>query len=355
MTDAPLSSQKAAKMSLKSGEASGREVLIVERLAKSYGERILFENLSFTIERGERVGVVGPNGAGKSTLIKLLIGREEATFGMVRLGHNVSTGYFAQDVADLDLDRSVLENMLDMGGLTAEEARTFLGRFLFTGEDVFRTVRSMSGGEKNKLSLAQITYMRPNLLILDEPTNHLDLVSREALGAMLSGYDGALILVSHDRHLLGQVTQRTIEVSDGHAAVYDVGYAEYRQMAHRGGAGGLGAMQHGGTAGARSGSAGPTGRATNNGSGSSDLDRLRAMNAHQISKERQRAKLRLDEAEKSVAALEAELAEIIAGLSRPSSEAVDLARKHGEVLVQLEEAIAAWESAATYADLATGI
>ncbi len=129
MTEAPLSAQKTAKMSIKAGFASGREVLMVERLGKKYGERTLFDNLTFTIERGDRVGVVGPNGAGKSTLIKVIMGREDATSGSARLGHNVSTGYFAQDVADLDLDRSVLENMLDMGGLTAEEARTYLGRF----------------------------------------------------------------------------------------------------------------------------------------------------------------------------------------------------------------------------------
>ena len=108
------------------------------------------------------------------------------------------------------------------------EARTHLGRFLFTGDDVFRPVRLLSGGEKNKLVLAQLTWLKPNLLILDEPTNHLDLDSREALGQMLREYDGTLLLVSHDRYLLDQVTTHTLEVADGHARLYDLGYQEYR-------------------------------------------------------------------------------------------------------------------------------
>jgi ATP-binding cassette subfamily F protein 3 len=351
LTEAPLSSQKSARMSLKSATQSGREVLVAERLAKAYGDRTLFENLTFTIERGDKVGVVGPNGAGKSTLIRVLMGQEDATFGMVQLGHNVTTGYFAQDVAGLDLDRSVLENMLDMGGLTAEAARTFLGKFLFTGDDVFRPVRSMSGGEKNKLSLAQITYVQPNLLILDEPTNHLDLESREALGKMLQSYDGALLLVSHDRYLLGQVTQRTIEVADGRATVYEAPYGEHKSKA---------TILANGTASRSNGKVakneknGRSGDANGN-SPESELDRLRAMNAHQLSKERQKAKTKLEQAEGLVASLEDELDEIVSALSRPSDEAVDLARRHGEVQIQLEEAIGEWESAQEYLDAAMAL
>jgi ATP-binding cassette subfamily F protein 3 len=350
MTEAPLSSAKAAKMSLKSGLQSGREVLIVERLAKAYGERTLFENLTFTIERGERVGVVGPNGAGKSTLIKLIMGREDATFGMVRLGHNVTTGYFAQDVEGLDQDRSVLENMLDVGGLTAEEARTFLGRFLFTGEDVFRPVKSLSGGEKNKLSLAQITFMQPNLLILDEPTNHLDLESREALGKMLQGYDGALILVSHDRYLLSQVTKRTLEVTDGRATAYNTPYGEHRNASNLV----SGKSSNGRNSGYSDGNGQ---KSAQNGAAneSSELDKLRGMNAHQLSKERLKARTRLDEAELNVTNLEAELDEIVSALSRPSDDAIELARRHGEVQELLAQALVDWEQAQTYADFALSL
>jgi ATP-binding cassette subfamily F protein 3 len=354
MTEAPLSAQKSAKMSLKSALASGREALVIERLKKAYGERVLFESLTVTIERGERIGVVGPNGAGKSTLIKVIVGREDANFGIVRLGHNVTTGYFAQDVADLDLDRSVLENMLDMGGMTAEEARTFLGRFLFTGDDVFRPVSSLSGGEKNKLSLAQITYMRPNLLILDEPTNHLDLESREALGKMLQGYDGALILVSHDRYLLDQVTQRTIEVKDGQATVYDVPYGEYRQLSSR-----AQPRDHAASP-TRLGQSSSRAQSRDHVVSCSDaaeavLLRLEAMNFRELSKERTRAKARLDAAETAVDALESELDEIVAGLSRPSDQAVELAKRHGEVQLNLEQAITAWEQAQEYLDLVMGV
>ncbi len=308
-------------MTIRAGEASGREVLMTERLAKKFGDRTLFDNLTVTIERGERVGVVGPNGAGKSTLIKVLMDREDATSGMVRLGHNVTTGYFAQDVADLDLDRSVLENMLDMGGLTAEAARTYLGRFLFSGEDVFRPVRSLSGGEKNKLSLAQITYMQPNLLILDEPTNHLDLESREALGQMLQGYDGALILVSHDRYLLEQVTKRTVEVAEGHARVFEAPYEEYRRLREKsalpqpsanGNGNGKQSSVNGASATHSNGNA-----AHANGAPNPALDKLRAMNAHQLSKERRRAQADLDAAEGKVAMLEEELSQIVTALVPP--------------------------------------
>ncbi len=358
MTDAPLSGQKSAKMTIRAGEASGREVLMTERLAKKFGDRTLFDNLTVTIERGERVGVVGPNGAGKSTLIKVLMDREDATSGMVRLGHNVTTGYFAQDVADLDLDRSVLENMLDMGGLTAEAARTYLGRFLFSGEDVFRPVRSLSGGEKNKLSLAQITYMQPNLLILDEPTNHLDLESREALGQMLQGYDGALILVSHDRYLLEQVTKRTVEVAEGHARVFEAPYEEYRRLREKialpqpsanGNGNGKQSSVNGASATHSNGNAAHANDAPN-----PALDKLRTMNAHQLSKERRRAQADLDAAEGKVAMLEEELSQIVTALSRPSDDAVTLAKRHGEVQISLEQAIVAWEEAQTYADIATG-
>jgi ATPase subunit of ABC transporter with duplicated ATPase domains len=167
---------------------------------------------------------------------------------------------------------------------------------------------------------------------------------------MLNGYDGALILVSHDRYLLGQVTQRTVEVADGGARVVNVGYTEYRQKSMRA-AGQAGSFD---PARGRIDAGGGKRVAAVEPAAITDLDRLRAMNSHQLSKERVRARARVSEAEQMVEKLEAELSEIIAGLSRPSGEAVDLARRHGEVQLKLEEAIAAWEAAATYADLAEG-
>src|SRR5205085_9792843 len=207
--------------------------VILDNVAKRYGQRTLFENVTALIRRGERVGIVGPNGAGKSTLIKILLGRETPTEGMVRLGASVTVGYFAQDTSDLDLDATVLENMLDVAEMKPEQARTHLGKFLFTGDDAFRQTRLLSGGEKNKLALAQLTYLRPNLLILDEPTNHLDLDSRQALGEMLNNYDGTLLLVSHDRYLLNQVTTHILEIADGKATLFEGAYDKFRAWKER--------------------------------------------------------------------------------------------------------------------------
>ncbi len=219
---------KVVKLGIKPTQLSGNEVVILDGLGKRFGDRVLFENVTGLIRRGERVGIIGPNGAGKSTLIKVLLGRETPTSGSARLGASVTVGYFAQDTSDLDLDATVLENMMAVGEMEPVVARTHLGRFLLTGDDVFREVRLLSGGEKNKLVLAQLTYLKPNLLILDEPTNHLDIDSREALGQMLRDYDGTLLLVSHDRYLLDQVTTHTLEVADGRATLFDGPYSKFR-------------------------------------------------------------------------------------------------------------------------------
>ena len=165
----------------------GREVLRSEELTKTFGERTLFNNLSFLIERGDRVGLVGPNGAGKTTLVKMILGMEQPTRGSVGLGHNARVSYFSQHAADsLRPDLSVIDSIHDIADMTETEARNYLARFLFTGDDVFKSVGMLSGGEKNKLALARMILEPCNLLILDEPTNHLDIASCEALTEMLS-------------------------------------------------------------------------------------------------------------------------------------------------------------------------
>jgi ATP-binding cassette, subfamily F, member 3 len=353
-TERPDALGKNMKLAIKANQMSGNEVVILDNVGKRYGERVLFEGVTGLIRRGERVGIVGPNGAGKSTLIKILLDRETPTSGMARLGASVTVGYFAQDTSDLDLEATVLENMLDVKEVEMVEARSHLGRFLFTGDDVFRPVKLLSGGEKNKLVLAQLTMLRPNVLILDEPTNHLDLDSREALGQMLRNYDGTLLLISHDRYLLDQVTNRTFEVADGRVTIYDVPYSEYRakkaareaQQAAR--------------------PASPVVSVAKNGSdgAKSQLETLleqkpgpavtvpTGLNAYQLSKERQRARTVAETAEKKVATLEARLKEIEAKLSRPSptDNVVALSQEHGGVQAALDEAMTAWEKAAAYVE-----
>lgn len=351
-TEKPTGPSKGMKASIKPTTVGGDEVVIAQKLTKTYGARTLFENVSLIVRRGERVGIVGPNGAGKSTFIKLILHQEEPTSGSARIGANITVGYFAQDTSDLDLEATVLENMLDVSDMLPVEARTYLGRFLFTGDDVFRPAKLLSGGEKNKLALAQMTYLKPNLLILDEPTNHLDLDSREALGEMLRGYEGTLLLVSHDRYLLDQVTNRTVEIANGTVNDFDGNYNQYRQF--------LVEKRNKIPGGAKKQEASSkNGRSVGNGAktapapAASNGSKIPAgLNFHQLSKERQRAKNAVQAAEDNVAQLEERLKEIETGLSQPSPEtdAVALAHEHGAVQEELAAAITAWEDAASYSE-----
>ena len=334
-----------AKLGIKSTQLSGNEVVILDHLTKKFGERVLFEDITGMIRRGERVGIVGPNGAGKSTLIKLLLGRETPTAGMARLGASVTVGYFAQDTSDLDLEASVLENMMAVGEMEPEAARTHLGRFLFTGDDVFRETALLSGGEKNKLVLAQLTYMKPNLLILDEPTNHLDIDSREALGQMLRNYDGTLILVSHDRYLLDQVCTHIFEVDHGQLSVFEGAYGKYRaeaakrskvpvmEKAKEAAPGGVNALVNDLLSQSPEKPAIPAG-----------------LNFHQMGRERQRARTQVAAAEKRVAELEERQRQIEASLSspQPGDNVLALSQEHGGVQAAIDEALAAWEKASAY-------
>ncbi len=312
---------------------SGNEVIIVERLTKRFGDRTLFADLSLLVNRGSRIGVVGPNGCGKSTLARILLGLEPGTSGEARFGANVTVGYFAQEASTLDLDATAIENMMDVAEMTPGEARNHLGKFLLTGDDVFRQVRALSGGEKNKLALAQLAYARPNLLILDEPTNHLDLDSREALGEMLLAYPGTLVLVSHDRYLLDQVTTSTLAFSGGTAKLVDVPYSKYRE------GGGTSAPRP--TVTPRNGSGGQTANALTQG-----------MNSHQLSKERRKACADVKKLEESVSLNEdwVKRIEEALGSPMPGDDAVALAQDYVRAQGELEAAMIAWEQAVAHAE-----
>ena len=224
-------SRMRAKVDEKGAGRIGRDVLTLDNLGKRFDDKVLFENLDLNVERGDRVGFVGPNGAGKSTLVKLLLGEEEPTTGRVQWGHNVRRAYFSQHAAEsLDLKISVLETLgLAMPDWNETQCRGWLARFLFMGDDVFKKVEMLSGGEKNKLVLACMLLNPVNLLILDEPTNHLDVESCEALGEMLTEYSGTLFLVSHDRYLLNQVTNKTLGLTGRGTANWVVGnYSVWR-------------------------------------------------------------------------------------------------------------------------------
>src|ERR671933_341380 len=227
--ETPRNARKNMKLDL-SGETAraGRVVLEMESVSYGYEGEPLLEDLELVVERGERVALLGPNGTGKSTIMRLAIGELEPQRGTVRLGNNVMPAYQDQQLAGLDGDKTLLEETMDATGFDAPEARDLLGAFLFSGDDVFKKVSSLSGGEKNRLSLAEIVVSGANLLLLDEPTNNLDIPAREALEDALLKYRGTLLFVSHDRYFLRKLATRVVELEKGKLRNYLGGYDYYR-------------------------------------------------------------------------------------------------------------------------------
>ena len=208
---------------------SGRTVATVESVRKQYGEKQVLRDVSFTIERGDKIALVGRNGAGKSTLIKLLIGAETPTGGTVTLGHNVLPEYFAQDQYKVLDAKETLLGSISRAALRVPEVelRSLLGCFLFSGDDVFKPLGVLSGGERNRFALARILVSPSNLLLLDEPTNHLDMRAKDVLLEAIENYSGTVIFVSHDRYFLDRLATRVLEVNDGVATSYPGSFPEY--------------------------------------------------------------------------------------------------------------------------------
>jgi ATP-binding cassette subfamily F protein 3 len=218
---------KSLGFGFKAPERSGRVVYEIEHGRLAIGDRVLLDDFEFWLERGEHVSLVGPNGTGKTTLIHTLAGERELDAGKLRSGHNVKLGLLTQHADELGSTGTVLEACQRATGLKPNEARSLLGRFLFSGEAAEKPLDGLSGGERRRLSLAILVQSGANVLILDEPTNHLDLESREALEAALQLYEGSLLLISHDRALLDAVGTRTIAVEDRSLRSYDGGWPEY--------------------------------------------------------------------------------------------------------------------------------
>jgi len=222
--------EKTIHFSFPQPKQSGRIVAEFSGVAKSYGENQVFRTVSFMIERGDRIALVGVNGAGKSTLIRLLAGREALTAGEYKLGHNAQPDYFAQDqYKELDTDARILE---DLGKLalrsTDTELRNLLGCFLFSGDDVFKRIGVLSGGERNRYALLRMLLYPANFLLLDEPTNHLDMRAKDVLLEALSKYTGTVVFVSHDRYFIDKLATRVFEVGNGRVEVYPGNYEDYR-------------------------------------------------------------------------------------------------------------------------------
>ena len=208
---------------------TGRISMELEKIEKSYGNNIVYQNFSIRIERGWKVALVGENGAGKSTLIKLLAGIVPHDSGQIQLGHNVTRSYYAQHQADtLDPKKTVLESIDELShNLLRTQVRTILGSFLFSGDDVNKKISVLSGGERSRLSLARMLASPSSLLLLDEPTNHLDMRSCEVLSAALADYEGTLCVISHDRFFLDGFVNRVWEIKQGSVSEYIGNYSDY--------------------------------------------------------------------------------------------------------------------------------
>lgn len=225
--EAPEVIKEASKISFETLVKSGNDVLHIENLKKSY-DSLLFENVNLDLKRGEKVALIGENGRGKTTLFKIIMGMLKQDSGSVSLGKNVFTGYYDQEQSNLNLHKTIIDEVWDdFPNLTTTEVRNYLASFLFTGDDVFKEISLLSGGEKCKINLLKLMLSKANLLLLDEPTNHLDIMSREALEDAILSYDGTLIVISHDRYFLNKVINKIVELQENGLKTYLGNYNYY--------------------------------------------------------------------------------------------------------------------------------
>ena len=228
--DAPVESLGGPQFQFPPAPRSGRQIALIDNLTHYYDDNILFLEANLEVERGDRIAFVGPNGAGKSTLLRLVMGLEQPSEGSARLGeHNVEAGYFEQNQAEaLDLEKTVIDTLFEaVPDWTQTQVRSLLGSFCFSNDAVFKQVGQLSGGEKARLALALMLLSPCNLLVLDEPTNHLDIPAKQMLEDALMQYEGAALLVSHDRTFIARAANRIVELRDGELVLYRGDYTYY--------------------------------------------------------------------------------------------------------------------------------
>ena len=306
---APVRREQRVHFPIRVPSRAPRILVELAEVTKTFGERLLFQDVSLNVERGERIAVVGPNGAGKSTLLRILVGSEKVDRGLRILGDEVSIGYYAQDEGSwYAAGQSVLDAILSASPqLTQGEARGLLARFRFRGEDVFKAVDALSGGERARLAMARIFPKRQHLLLLDEPTNHLDIVSRQALLEALQAYGGTLVFVSHDRYFIQEIATRVLEVREERIQSFPGTYEDF-----------LAAKEQGRLIPVSAGSSASSAKEGGSAKEEEKLERVRERE-HRKARQRldQKRKRRIAEVEERISGLEQELGEVEREMERP--------------------------------------
>ena len=319
--------ERAIRFRFEARRRTGEDVLYLNELSKGFGDKRLFSGLNLHVRAGDRIALIGPNGVGKSTLIKLIVGDEQPDTGDIRFGANVDVGYYDQHQASLDPRKTVLDEVWDrFPRMEQSDVRGALGLFLFTGDDVFQPIHTLSGGEKGRVALTALMLRKDNLLLLDEPTNHLDMDSREVLEDALSGFGGTIITVSHDRYFINRVADRVIEMRPDGVTEYIGNYDDYLERKNR-----------------------PVEQEAVQGKTKTELgkerrrEKLRGQAARQL-------KVRAQEAEKAVSAKEAEIAALEEQMADPAlyqdaTRAADVQRAYRQAQDDLRSLYEAWEQA----------
>ena len=335
--DSAPQNRKTMNLDIQTDTRSGDQVIITEQLQVGYSEP-LFDVPDFILTRGETAAIIGPNGAGKSTLLKTLIGGLAPLEGDSRLGAQVHIGYFAQAHEGLNPDKTVLDVIMEAGNMGIADARNYLGAYLFSGDDVFRQVKTLSGGERGRVALAQLSLSGANLLLLDEPTNHLDIDSQEILQAVIENFNGTVLVVSHDRHLIDALATQIWAITPEHGfEVFNGDYSEYvayrRQRAQRLAEAEAAKQQSNGNA---------------NKGAANYKPKVRGMNPFQLKK-------RVEELEATIHDLEAQMDSITASLGTASAagdtaKVQSLGEQYTATEAALEAAMDEWAELAEYVE-----
>ena len=319
--------ERAIRFSFEARRRTGEDVLQLTEISKSFGEKHLFHDLTLRVRAGDRVVLIGPNGVGKSTLIKIIVGEEQPDTGFIRYGSNVDIGYYDQHQSTLHADKTALDEIWDrFPQMEQSNVRGALGMFLFTGDDVFKPIHTLSGGEKGRVALTALMLRKDNLLLLDEPTNHLDMDSREVLEDALTDFGGTIITVSHDRYFINRIANRIIEMQPDGVTEYIGNYDDYIERKNR-----------------------PVAVEAEAGKTKTELEKEKRR--EKLSRQALRQlKIRAQEAEKAVGVKEAEIAELEAQMADPSlysdaQKSADVQRAYQKAQQALQTLYEQWEAA----------